>query len=129
MSIQSIQGPASTALVATQRDAPGGETVAPVRAANALGEGSETGQDKMRDERPARLGAEQIESALEEVRAAVQPVARSLLFSLDDESGRTVIKVVDSVTNEMIRQIPSEEILAIARAVDKLQGLLIEQKA
>ncbi len=48
---------------------------------------------------------------------------------MDDSTGKTVIKVVDSSTNELIRQIPSEEMLEIARALDRLQGLLIRQKA
>ena len=39
------------------------------------------------------------------------------------------MKVVDASTDEVIRQIPSEEIISIAKALDKLQGLLVEQKA
>ncbi|NMG32176.1 flagellar protein FlaG [Aromatoleum evansii] len=67
--------------------------------------------------------------ALDEVREAVKPVAQSLHFSLDQDTGRTVVKVMDTETNEMIRQIPSEDILKIAQAIDKLQGLLIKQQA
>jgi hypothetical protein len=37
--------------------------------------------------------------------------------------------VVDGVTKEVIRQIPNEEVLAIARAMDRLQGLLLKGKA
>ena len=48
---------------------------------------------------------------------------------MDDSTGKTVIKVVDSSTHELIRQIPSEEMLEIARALDRLQGLLVHQKA
>jgi len=40
-----------------------------------------------------------------------------------------VVKVVDLETKEVIRQIPSPEVLEIAKAVDQLQGLLIRQKA
>ena len=69
-----------------------------------------------------------IDQALKEVREAIAPVAQNLQFSLDEESGRTVIKIVDSSTDEVIRQIPSEEILAIAKALDKLQGVLIKQE-
>lgn len=76
---------------------------------------------------PATLG--QIQSALQEVREALAPVAHNLRFSIDDDTGRTVIKIIDSSTDQMIRQIPSEEILAIAKALDRLQGLLIKQKA
>ncbi|NMG76393.1 flagellar protein FlaG [Aromatoleum diolicum] len=77
----------------------------------------------------ATPGNEEILKALDEVREAVKPVAQSLHFSLDQDTGRTVIKVMDTETNEMIRQIPSEDILKIAQAIDKLQGLLIKQEA
>ena len=73
---------------------------------------------------PARIN-----EALKEVREAIAPVAQNLLFSIDDDTGHTVIKIIDSSTHEVIKQIPSEEILAIAKALDKLQGLLIKQDA
>lgn len=53
----------------------------------------------------------------------------NLEFSMDDQTGKTIIKVVDTATNELIRQIPSEEMLEIARALDRLQGILVRQKA
>ncbi|AYH43111.1 flagellar protein FlaG [Azoarcus sp. DN11] len=73
--------------------------------------------------------ATRIGHALDEVRKALAPVAQNLLFSIDDNTGRTVIKIIDSSTDEVIKQIPSEEILAIAKALDKLQGLLVRQHA
>ena len=69
-----------------------------------------------------------VRQALDEVREALSPVAQNLQFSIDDDTGRTVIKIIDSSTDEVIKQIPSEEILAIAKAIDKLQGLLIRQE-
>lgn len=73
--------------------------------------------------------AAQIAQAVEEVRAAITPVAQNLRFSIDKDINRTIVKVVDASTDEVIRQIPSEEIIAIAKAMDKLQGLLIKQEA
>ena len=73
--------------------------------------------------------AGELQKALEEVEKAVAPMAQSLQFSLDKDSGRTVVKVMDTDTNEVIRQIPTEEVLAISKAVDKLKGLLIKQQA
>ena len=56
-------------------------------------------------------------------------MAQNLRFSIDDDTGRTIVKVVDMQTDEVIRQMPSKEVLAISKAIDKLQGLLIQQKA
>jgi flagellar protein FlaG len=70
-----------------------------------------------------------VEQAMEEVRNAIAPMAQDLLFSIEEDTGKTIIKVVDSSTDEVIRQIPSEEIITIAKALDNLQGLLLKQKA
>lgn len=53
----------------------------------------------------------------------------SLRFSIDNDTGKTVVKVLDTQTNELIKQIPTEEALAVAKAIDKLKGLLVQQKA
>jgi flagellar protein FlaG len=50
-------------------------------------------------------------------------------FSLDADSGRVVVKIIDSATQEVVRQIPMEEMLALAKALDKFQGLLLQTKA
>lgn len=52
-----------------------------------------------------------------------------LAFSIDEESNRTIVRVTDASTGELIRQLPSEEALAIARSLDKMQGLLLKQQA
>ena len=76
-----------------------------------------------------QLRSEQMKQAMERIRAAVAPVAQGLQFSMDEESGRTVITVVDTNTNEVIRQIPSEEVLQMSKELDRLQGLLLHHKA
>ena len=58
-----------------------------------------------------------------------QTLANELAFSIDQDSGRTVVKIIDSSTDEVIRQIPSKEMLAIADALDQIQGMLLKQKA
>jgi flagellar protein FlaG len=70
--------------------------------------------------------AQQAADAMQEF---VQPLNNTLQFSVDQDSGTTVIKVIDSATDKVIKQIPSEEAVALAKALDKLKGLLIQQKA
>lgn len=72
---------------------------------------------------------QEIQQAVEDLQKTIQPVAQDLQFSIDKDSGRTVVKIVDTATDKVLRQIPSEEILAIAKALDKLQGLLVKQEA
>lgn len=59
----------------------------------------------------------------------IQPLNNTLKFGVDKDSGQTVVKVVDTSTNTVIKQIPSEEAVALAKALDKLKGLLVQQKA
>lgn len=76
---------------------------------------------------PAKQQA--IEQAVKNVNDFVKPINNTLSFNLDQDTGQTVIKVVDLSTQEVIRQIPSEEMLAIAKALDTMKGLLVQQKA
>ena len=82
--------------------------------------------DKAQSAAPSR---DALESAAKAVQDFVKPMSDNLEFTLDEDTGRTVIKVTDSATKELIRQIPSEEMLEIAKALDRLQGLLVRQKA
>lgn len=70
---------------------------------------------------------EQLDQAMQQMQNALPPVARNLQFSIDEETGRTVVKVIDPSTKEVIRQMPSEELLSIAKALDSMRGLLIKQ--
>lgn len=51
-----------------------------------------------------------------------------LSFSLDEDTGDTVINVVDNKTGETIRQIPPEEILSLKKSIRKMQGLLLDTR-
>lgn len=74
------------------------------------------------------VDSSQLKQALNNVNAFVQKISPELTFSLDEGTGIRVVKLVDQSTKEVIRQIPSEEMLSIASGLDKLQGLLIKHK-
>ena len=91
--------------------------------------GSTQAPTRSGNEATAEPDRETLLQAVEDVRKAIEPVAQNLRFSIDDDTGRTIVKVVDMQTDEVIRQMPSKEVLAISKAIGKLQGLLIQQKA
>ena len=68
-------------------------------------------------------------SAVEDLTRKVQNQQRSLQFSVDEASGRTIIKVIDKETDQVIRQIPTAEVIAIARRIEDAVGVLLEDKA
>jgi flagellar protein FlaG len=76
----------------------------------------------------------EVSSAVEDISRHVQNVQRNLSFTIDEDSGSTVVKVIDSASDEVIRQMPSEEILALRRRLsemsnDELRGVLVQTKA
>jgi flagellar protein FlaG len=77
----------------------------------------------------AAAPASQLDDALHNINKSMQSLSQEIQFSIDPDSERTVVKVVDQRTQEVIRQMPSVEALEIAKALDRLQGLLIRQQA
>lgn len=75
------------------------------------------------------VAREGVAAAVQSANAYMQSVSSSLKFSLDQDTGHTVVKVVDTETEEVLRQFPSEEMLAISKSIDRMQGLLINRKA
>lgn len=73
---------------------------------------------------------EQLQKAVEEINRSMQQSGRNLQFSVDSATDRVVVRLTDTETGEVIRQIPSEETLAIARSIGEFQqGMLLKQKA
>ena len=62
-----------------------------------------------------------IDKALEQIRAFLSESKRELTFQRDESSGRTVIRVINPSSGEVLRQFPSEEVLKIA-AIIEAQG-------
>ena len=52
-----------------------------------------------------------------------------VLFSIDEASGFSVVKVVDTETNKVLRQFPSEQALEIGKNLKSFKGLLVDSKA
>lgn len=71
----------------------------------------------------------QVEDAVSTIQGFVQSVRRNLDFQLDDSTGRVVVKVTDSESGDVIRQIPSEEALKLAESLEEVRSLLFKAEA
>jgi flagellar protein FlaG len=69
-------------------------------------------------------GTQSIDEVVSGLNEMVQNLHRNLQFTVDEESGDTVIKVVDSETDEVVRQIPSEDIVRLHRQMKEVAGVL-----
>lgn len=70
-----------------------------------------------------------MQSAVASINRYLQENNKNVQFDIDHSTGKTVIRVVDAVTQEVVRQMPSEETLAIARAISRMSGMLLAEKA
>jgi flagellar protein FlaG len=73
--------------------------------------------------------AEEVKEAVRDIQEFVSAVTTDLRFTVDKETGRSIVSVVDSKTQQIVRQIPTEEIMKIARNIDRMQGLLFSDRA
>ncbi|MCG6574571.1 flagellar protein FlaG [Pseudomonas sp. AF32] len=82
-------------------------------------------------ESPKDAAAEQdrLKKAVQEIEKFVQSVKRNLEFSIDEPSGKIVVKVIASDSGEVIRQIPNEEVLKLADSLNDANSLLFSAEA
>ena len=74
---------------------------------------------------------DQLNRAVSELNQSQQAKSQGLEFSIDSDTQRTVVKVIDQSTKEVLRQIPTPEALEIAKALEakSTRGVLIQQTA
>ncbi len=62
---------------------------------------------------------QELAAAVDQLNAKIQNLNRNLEFSINKDNGVILVKVVDAQTHELVRQIPSEEALALAQNIDQ----------
>lgn len=85
---------------------------------------------------PQQASSQQLQSAVDNINQAMRQSKQNLELSVDPDTKTPIVKMVDTQTGELIRQFPSEAVLAIANSIDKFlqqnqfqHGLLLKQKA
>ncbi|NEX21716.1 flagellar protein FlaG [Thiorhodococcus mannitoliphagus] len=99
------------------------ETPAPV------GRSAEPKDEAAKDARSQGDPAEQVAQAVERINEMMQSGQHQLKFELNKDAGQMVIQVLDAETEELVRQIPSEETLKFAEYVEGLAGLIFSDQA
>lgn len=70
-----------------------------------------------------------VAKAAADLQSFVQSMGRNLSFSVDETTGYHVVRVVNPNTGELVRQLPSEELLKISRDFQRLNNALVSQIA
>jgi flagellar protein FlaG len=71
----------------------------------------------------------EIAAAVERANTALRQVTSSIEFHVDPSTKRMIVKLIDKSDGHVLRQVPSEEMLDIARALEHMQARLVQGKA
>ena len=80
-------------------------------------------------EQYARATKEVMQVAAQQIQGYLRDSGRNLNVTLDESTGKYVARVVNPETGEVVRSLPSEETLRIARNIDQMRGMLVNQRA
>ena len=120
MNNQSIKGASANAqqLVGLKKtNSEERQSIAAVSGTNTPPEVTET------QEPSQQVSEEKVREVVEQLNNHAQSINRDIHFSVDDDSGRTVIKVFNSETAELVRQIPSEEVIKLSETIrESIEG-------
>ncbi|MEI6896500.1 MAG: flagellar protein FlaG [Psychromonas sp.] len=94
---------------------------------NAL-QATKGAQQQMSADKPSPLSPEQITETVKDMNSLFTNMNRNLSFTVDSQSGESIIIVKDAENDEMIRQIPSEELLVLRKKMDDVIGILFDTK-
>lgn len=112
---------AQPAAVQTHPTAPTGRPEADVQAKDS--------PNLARQAEQAEKESEPLEDVVSDLNNLVRELHRELKFSVDQDSGDTVIKIVDRETDEVVRQIPSEEVMHLRKRLQEAVGVFFQDSA
>jgi flagellar protein FlaG len=69
------------------------------------------------------------DTAMKDIQHFISSQARSVRISKDETSGHMIVQLVDPGTGEVIRTLPSEELLRLARSFEMLGNKMVHQVA
>lgn len=130
MEISAVQNSQASASVSSKTER---AQLTPGKASEVAKSEKSQGVEGERPSGPTQAAApasrEEVEAAVATIQDFVQSVRRDLNFSLEEGSGRVVVKVMDSGSGDVIRQIPSEEALQLAENLSEVRSLLFKAEA
>lgn len=92
-------------------------------------EGGRHGGNATTDQNATPFGRGPAETAFEEINNAMEAWATGMRFEIDEDTQQLVVSIVDNKTGDVLRQVPSEEVLHIAKMISQFQGKFVSVKA
>lgn len=108
----------------------GGSAVPLASAADKIADVRKKKEEPAQDTQQAgKANQAQPEELLQQIKGLTQDGVYSVRFENDDAANELVVKIVDRETDEVIRQVPAKEVLALKEAMADLRGNLINTKS
>ena len=106
-----------------------GGVVAPVETTKAISSLEGSAKLALAAEYEKPVDDEERKRVLESLNKTMGLMRSDLVFTVDDETKLKLVQTVDRETKEVIRQIPSEEIVRFVKVFDELRGVLLSERA
>ncbi|WP_112354182.1 flagellar protein FlaG [Shewanella benthica] len=84
--------------------------------------------EKSATEEP-KMNEEELQKLVEDLSSMMSVMRKGLAFKIDEDSGTSVVSVMDIESGDLIRQIPNEEALKLAKKLTEVTGLLMKTEA
>ncbi len=81
------------------------------------------------DNAAAAVESRALHELVDKLSQTIGTTGQKVHFSVDQDTHQTVLRVTDAESGALLRQIPGDEALSMARILDRMQGILIKQKA
>ena len=88
----------------------------------------ETGVDIPTSEKSVLENKVYLNSAIEQLKDAGDIFKRRLDFKIDEATNRIMIKVIDTETNKVVKEIPPEQLIRLAAKIQEMLGLLVDEE-
>jgi flagellar protein FlaG len=84
---------------------------------------------RQEQDKAQRMSRSELQAAVEEVQVRMDQMGTNLQFTMDKEVEDIVVKVTDKQSGDLIRQIPSEDVVKLRKQLEELSGILFDEKA
>ncbi len=83
---------------------------------------------ELQESQVSKIAPEQIKEVVTRLQSTLQNIEPRIELSIDKELKQVIVRILDKESGELIRQIPSEEVLELDRFFADREGLLVEEK-
>lgn len=86
-------------------------------------------ETRVREDTTASPNRIEVQAAADRLNQALDSLNRDIAISVHEDSGKLIVEVTDPATGEVVRQIPTEQVLEVEESIDKIVGLFVNDIA